>query len=398
MHPVRAKQRHHRHAVQPAIKNTGLSAPAPGNLRQPQAPTQAKAGSGILQGMEVQLAESPLSALQDAADEMTSAFSTRVQEKNLRERKMLAGNEGTLARERVQEMLKTLWSDERGREGVGDEADLLELAKAILKQPGCARQAVREFADQPSTQYLTLLEVAELIDSGQAGEDPGGVALLAVREAAAELLAERGPEIRADLNAFDAAQTLPSGEAAPFRSAYRDVVLAADSLTAVLRHVLDAVQGSEGQDFKRVLDTMVSALGMDLAAARPSTDPVRLRSLVSDLFHLEVVSTVIDGCGALSALLTRRHGAAPFEPTRLAADLVALSGERWLDASRFTRLTENFGTREPATCAIDFLSGARKALKDMPVQVFATPDARAAAIDAVQSAIDEAVEREESGL
>lgn len=379
--------------MQPAITNRGAPSPQMTGVRQPA--TQSKGTSGTLQGTPVQLADSPLSALADAADEMTAAFSTRIQEKNLRERKMLAGNEGTLVRERVQEMLKTLWSDERGRENIGDEADLLTLAREIIRDPGRTRQAVREFADQPSTQYLALLEVAQLIEAGEAGEDPGSVALDAVREAAAELLAERGAEIRADLNAFDAAQSLAPGEAAAFRSAYRDVVIAADTLGAVLRHLLDTVEGDAGSDFKRVLDTTISALGMDLAAARPSIDPVRLRSLVSDLFHLEVVATVIDRCSALSAQLAGRHGSAPFPPTRLASDLVALSGERWLDASRFTRLAESMGVSEPPACTVDFLTGARNALKDMPVQVYATPEARASVIDAVQSAIDEAIDREE---
>lgn len=379
--------------MQPAITHRPAAQPQTAQTRQPAA--QTKSTSGKLQGMPVQVADSPMSALLDAADELTAAFSTRIQEKNLRERKMLAGTEGTIARDRVQDMLKTLWSDERGRESLDDDADLLALARTILKEPRRTRQAVRDFTDQPSTQYLTLLEVAELIRSGEAGDDPGGLALEAVQDAAAELIAEHGESIRADLNTFDATQSLAPAEAAAFRGAYRDVVIAGDTLGAVLRHLLDAVQGSDGKDFKRVLDTTVAALGLDLAAARPSTDPVRLRSLVADLFHLEVVATVIDRCSALSAMLATRHGSAPFDATRLAADLVALSGERWLDASRFTRLTEQFGVVEPPACAVDFLTGARNALKDMPVQVFTAPDARAAVVDAVQSAIDEAIDREE---
>ena len=338
----------------------------------------------------------PNSVLANAADEMTQAFSTRVQERSLRERTVSVGTgSAELDRERLRAMLAELSGGQADADSGGSGDALQDLAKKILGQPGQARQLARELGGDASGQYLALLEVAELMAEGGLGADPGGRAQDAVQEAIAELMAEHGQSIRADINTFDAAQTLGPGGAQAFRAVYRDSVLGAADIAATLNHLLQAAGGDRGSDFSRVLQTMVAALGLDLAAARPSTDPVRLQSLVSDLYQLEVIATVVDRCGELSQSLNARHGLAPFSATGMAGALVSLTGERWIDAARLTRVAEQFGAHEPPTCTVDFLAGARNALRDLPVKVFASPEARQTLLDAAQGAVDSAVDREE---
>jgi type III secretion protein W len=256
---------------------------------------------------------------------------------------------------------------------------------------------VKEQGGDPSVQYLTLLEVAELIRDGSAGPDPAGKAYELVKEAAEQLMAEHGDYVRADLNTADVAAGIGSEqESAAFRTAYHDSVLASDSLADTLQHLLKVVSAGDGKDLDKVLDTMKVALGADLAAARPSTESVRLQYLVSDLYHLKVISTVIDQCDKLGQTLQKRHGLPPFKASELASDLVAVSNERWVDASRMGRLADRYGAQKDPSCKVDFLSGARESLRQMPPQVFSAPENRQSLLDAAQTAIDDAIDQEMS--
>ena len=380
----------------PVNRGQAPAAPAPATGR---APLHAHHGKGANNATMLALvALDPHSVIADAAAELTQGLSSKVQERSIQERRVSTGGRlDRMSRESLQEALQKL---QGGKPGQGGGAGgVLALARRVLKQPAFARQLVREhLGGEASNQYLTLLEVAELIRDGSAGHDTNGEAYEAVREAAAQLLAENEDAIRADLNTLEASASLKTPEeSAAFREAYRDSVLASESLSQTLQHILKIVSDGRGSDFDRVLETLRSALGMDLAAARPSTETTRLQFLVSDLSHLKVINTVIDQCAKLGQTLTQRHGMSAYKAAELASDLVSLSGERWVDSSRVSRLAERFGASQPTACMIDFLTGVREHLRAMPVQVFPTPESRQSLLDAAQMAIDDAIEREEMG-
>lgn len=78
----------------------------------------------------------------------------------------------------------------------------------------------------------------------------------------------------------------------------------------------------------------------------------------------------------------------------LMLDLVAISGDRWVSASRFTEMLDSWNLRDPVT-RIRFLTGVLQLLRGMPVQVFAGLDARQAILQAGQEALDSAIEADE---
>jgi type III secretion protein W len=240
------------------------------------------------------------------------------------------------------------------------------------------------------------MEVADRLAEGRLGPDPGGRGAAAAREAAAELYAEYGKQIHADLNTFAAVKDLSGQDAAQFRSDYREVVMGEATVADTLRRLVDMVPDGEHDRFDTVLDTMREALGLDLAAARPSGDPVRLQALVTDLAHMKVIRTVIDQCAELSTTLTRRHGLSPaVSATRMTRELLALTADRWVDASRVTRIADDLGAADPPEAAVHLLTGARNALRELPVQVYSSTDARQTLLDAAQGALDHAIDREE---
>lgn len=357
----------------------------------------------------VQQRTSEQNPLLDAASELTQAFAARMQQRGVKDRTILTGGAlAGLSREiRHKTLEHTRTGKSRGSRSGDAERESGEarapgqgdLARAILKRPDRIRQFAEESDSDPTAQFLMLLDAAEEIESGQAGGDAEGTVAGSVREVLEEMFAERGERILADINTVEAYSRLSTDQARQFRSAYHDAAIGAESLGGVLNHLLQLVQdGGSAAAFLDVHRTMIAALGLDLAAARSSTDKVKLQSLVGDLYHLEVVSTLLEGSTELSGQLQARHGTTPFAPNQLTSDLVSLAGERWVDADHFKRLADRYRAMDPMAAAVDFLTGVRNLVKDIPVKVFATPEARQTLIDSAQNAVDYAIDREEGIL
>lgn len=78
----------------------------------------------------------------------------------------------------------------------------------------------------------------------------------------------------------------------------------------------------------------------------------------------------------------------------LMKELVAITGEKWVSASRFTAIVDRFGIRSTQN-RILFLTGVKTLMRDIPVQVFPDMDARQAILHAAQEALDRAIEQED---
>jgi type III secretion protein W len=345
--------------------------------------------TGRLGGQQVAVDDGP-DMLADAAEEISLHHSEKAESKHTAERKKeLYQAMPLMAPEAIEAYMDAAEP--------GDEAEKLQsLAKRMLAGSGDPAALARQAFGQPTQQYLGLQYAL------QQGEREGasGETLDAIREALADLEMDHGPGIRADLNtigtAAEGAHT--AADVAGFQATYRDVVLGDATLSGTLKLALERF--GEG-DFAAGLDRLTRALGQDLAAARPSTDPNRLQGLVRDLYHLGVAATVLDGCGELLATLAERHGtqvpaSAAAKPAAIALmqDLVGTSAEKWVSASRFTAMAEKHGATAP-NVAIGFLTGVKLLLRDMPVQVFADGEQRQGVFQAAQEALDAAIDREE---
>ena len=362
---------------------------------------QGQVPTGLMQGQVVQQLDQA-SVLANAADELSQQFSSKVEEKTLRERRLgTAGKSPLLQRDQIQALLQALHDGDHNDE-LRQQA-LLALGRRILRDPSQTRQEVARHSGQASEQYLSLLEVAQLLQEGALGPDVGHRALEAVQDAAAEIETEHGDAVWADINTVQAAQdhaanTNEPAAAHSFRQTYRDAVLGAADLSGTLRHLLQAHKDRQGAAFAQVLDDMVKAIGLDLAATRPSRDPVRLQALVSDLYHLGVIATVIDACNALGQALNATYGTPVLQASALTSDLAGLSSERWVDAARFDSLARQHQCDAPASCRVAFLKGVRQAFTELPLQIFSSADSRQSILDAAQLALDRAIDLEEEEL
>ena len=85
-----------------------------------------------------------------------------------------------------------------------------------------------------------------------------------------------------------------------------------------------------------------------------------------------------------------------FDPLQLTREVMHLTSERWVTASRFTSLASQLGVASTPG-QIAFYTGLKVMLRELPSKVFSDPDGREGLIKAVQGALDEAIEREEAG-
>jgi type III secretion protein W len=80
--------------------------------------------------------------------------------------------------------------------------------------------------------------------------------------------------------------------------------------------------------------------------------------------------------------------------TALAIELVNLTGQRWLSAQTVGDLAEKFEMHD-LQMRIQFLTGVKNALRELPVKIFEDADARATLLDAAQGALDTAIDLED---
>ncbi len=245
----------------------------------------------------------------------------------------------------------------------------------------------------PAMQYA-VLRFAWL--SGQENGTPADE-LERLEEAFEDLEIRESEQIRAGLNTMGVASQVADGvdEIRLFQSTYRDVVLGSDqSLSKAFVLLMERLGGVDGEKFNEGLANTISAVGADLASARPSVDSIRLEALIQDLYQLSVVSTLLDRCKELASQVGEL-GAGRVEALPLLKRLVAMTEEKWVSPTRFESLAKDMRVEETQSL-IAFHTGVKHLVRDLPVKIFLSIEARQMLLDASQLALDEAIALEDS--
>lgn len=78
----------------------------------------------------------------------------------------------------------------------------------------------------------------------------------------------------------------------------------------------------------------------------------------------------------------------------LAIELVNLTGQRWITAQSIGGLVEKFELRN-LQMQIQFLTGVKNVLRELPVKIFEDAEARQTLLNAAQDALDAAIDLED---
>jgi len=347
----------------------------------PQTPTGAVEGS--YRGERVVLLDQT-SLLQDAAEELTFQLGES-EEKTLAKRTI--GEKSTRRETLIQNVQQAM-------EMLGDlSKDDLDRMLRLLKQKASTDSSgrllqVREQLKEPAHQYAALLALAEELR----GEGGASAQLQAVEAALQQLEQEQGPAIRAALNVSNIARQFAGaqlGDVQTLRDTYRDAVLDHQDLSQTFGKLIEQYGEAE---LPQAIQYLVKALGADIAADGSSIDRQKLNAALNDLYRLEVLTGMLEDCNTL--VERNRTPGNGYRGGQLLKDVLDLQKNQWLRPDLIAPLPAKLGVREVSS-EINFLREFKELARMIPLKAYTEPEQRPRLLDAIQQAMDAAIEREE---
>lgn len=273
--------------------------------RAAQTATAAPAAeTGRAMGVALTVEADPTAELMDSMEELTAQFEEKSLKK-LADRKLGEAQGPRSSFLRAIEAWSKVLPDMPGRDQLDGILRQARLARAG-GQPMSADDLLRQLgrASTDATHQFAMLDLLEQM----LGESEGDLAQL-VKDARAQLMAEKGPDVKAGLNL---AQEVNARAGTPeemqgLRDLYRSEVLGFTKPQDCFRSLL-AARGPEG--LKGAISFLLAGCGADLSASNPSMDPVQLRQILLDLQCVDVLQTVLGDLDKLGARMQQQFGEA----------------------------------------------------------------------------------------
>lgn len=353
-------------------------------------PDQNRTGAdvaGTLLGRTATVADSPMSLLADAAEELTFGVDT-TDDFEISERKERKTSEDAQA-ERV-----ALYKELMHQAGKGEALDRLKDGlRARQGKEDALREALSHFPD-PSDAWAALSDALREFES-----DPSvpPETLAGIRAAIAELEAAHGPAIRAGVQgALASAGFAELGDADTLRDLYRETVCGFSSVEQVFTHLSERYGETS---FDTAVDFLYRALGNDLASDAPSMESTHLESVNTSLGQLRLLHSAHALCSDVMTRWANVHGVkdCPLTGRGLLEQMVALRSENFLGAMHVERIAAQAKAPD-IEHEVLFLQEMLRMARAVPPQLFNGVQGRMKLLDAVQEAVDKAIEREDAYL
>lgn len=257
--------------------------------------------AGRLHGETVRALPPGASVLGDAAEEVSMLFAEKAE--RLRHEDRLVKAAGRPSLDGVEQITRYL--DQAHKEG-GKTANLLALEKMAQRLLEAGGENLYALArgnprfQQPTEQFLLFQFTRE--QAVAQGLGPEVVQRLDAAIADLDLL--HGDQIQANLLTIEpaAAYAQTTQEVGRFQQSLQ-TVLGAPTMAKALQEVLQ-LAGQSGQRLDSAMDNLMKALGACLGTGL-STQERLLETVVTDLFHLKAMNTVLEGCRELVRALAR---------------------------------------------------------------------------------------------
>jgi type III secretion system YopN/LcrE/InvE/MxiC family regulator len=215
-----------------------------------------------------------------------------------------------------------------------------------------------------------------------------------LRQAREGLERERGPEITAGYNIAGEVERHAAagldGEQS-LRDFYRDIVLGSAEINQTYDRILQQY-GEAG--FDEATAFLIAGIGAEIHAQSRSRDPEQLHALVNDLYYVQVARNTHRQFDGLLAKLQDAFGITPAGTGHsLMKDVLPLKDQRWIDPGAVLKAVDNLKITgsEPR---IYFLRELHALVGKLPVKVFPGLEDRGRVLEALQHALDTAIEAE----
>lgn len=344
--------------------------------------------SGILLGRAATVVEDPMSLLADAAEEMTFGVDNS-KNKELAERKeRTALDQSQLLRVQLyQELLHQAGKEEAMN-------DFKASLRSRSRQQGTALAAVREHFPDPSEAWAALLDA--LVDTEKDPAAPEGLAG-ELRSALTELEAGEGTAIRAGVNAaLEASGYADLANTETLTGLYRSSVAEFNDVNAVFAYVQKEFGTSS---FERAMDFLFATLSADLASDLPSMETKHLELLHGTLGQVRLLQSAFVHCEDMVARWENVHQMQEntLKPMDLLNDLVQCRKERFLGAFQIEEIADKAHAPD-IEHEVLFLQDLMQMTQRLPTNFFEDMAGRGKMLDAMQEALDKAVQREDEYL
>lgn len=347
-------------------------------------PQGSSAAEGTFMGHAVTAAESPESLLADAAEELSFAADT-TDKFALNERK----ERRTLD---TADKLMKLYRVMMQQAGKGEK---MQQALASLKR-AADRQVMRgallgAFPDV--TDAWAALQ--EAMESFEGDPEVSAAQRREIRALADAFMQENGEAIRLGLQGAVSGRDFPElGDADATKALYRQTVGEFSSVN----EVFSEIQKKYGADFDRAMDFLFSAISSDIESEVPSMGRSHLESVHQKLGLVRLTQSAYRLCEDVMNRWRDVHGqTAALSAMDLLGAVVGLRDRSFVSSSQ---INEICARARPADIEHEvlFLQELLGAVRKFPDALFEDDRNRATVLDAVQQAVDDAVDREDEYL
>lgn len=346
----------------------------------------AATSSGLFMGLSATVVADPMSLLASAAEELTFSVDTTDKFK-LSERK-----EDDKALNAQEERVK-LYKEMMQQVGKKQEMDQLttQLTGATSKDEA-KRQALQRFPDFSDAYAALDYALEELEKKGASPES-----IQAVKNARDELLAMEGPAIKAGIQAMLHAQDygdLDTGET--LRDLYRQTVCDFADVDELFAHIMDKY----GQDkFDQAISFLTRTLGTDMSSDMPSMGKNHLESVNANLGLVRLLQSAHAQCDKVMERWQKVHGVSdcPLDSRALLGKILELRKEAFLSALHFERIVSEIKPPDIEREVL-FLQELMHMTRSFPSQLFNGHSGHMKILEAVQGAVDNAIDREDAFL
>ena len=347
---------------------------------------------GQFMGAKVTQESSPMSLLADAAEELTFSMAEG-EETRLDERKEKAGEKEKrssdifidAARAQAQE------AEERFGRPLNYLEQLFKLKNnaALFELMGAITQALPDGEHpDPADQFILLAGLHDRLGGGHPLAGTLGQALDELAETQRFAVASG---LAVDMAAPDFAELRDKDLRGAYRSAATGFASPREALTA-----LRARFGEDKMDHG--LDFLMTVLGNELSSLGPSVEKSQLKALTGDLAAVRVLGIVHTRLTAVLDRLDKAHGVtSPMGPETLLDAVLAARDNQYAGSRDFQGMAQQAGTPDTEREVL-FLQDMLHALRDLPDLFYESHETRQRLQGALQSALDDAVSREEEEL
>ena len=347
---------------------------------------------GELNGTALVVESDPLAELQDSMEELSFQFEEKTA-KRLSERKLgpLQGLRASFIR--ALEAWAALLPDMPGRERLEkliQNIRTLQRAGGQATVDGLLKEIARESTD-PSHQFAMLDLLEQMLGSGE------GKLRELVQQARAQLMSEKGAEVKAGINLFEEvnARAASPAEMQELRDLYRSEVVGFTKPQDCFRSLM-ANRGPGG--LADAIEFLIAGCGADLKSGSPSMEAAQLGRILTDLGCVQALQTLFEKLTQLGLRMGKQFGEPCFlNGEQLTGRVLDLTEQAFVAAAAIAHLVGDCGMQK-LLAQMDFTRELTRLFRQLSPRLFAKEGDRQQLVDAAQEHLDGLImEEEEQG-